>query len=619
MSLYSDLNDVLTPYAQRIKGLAQENTELKADLDTVDDRLIDIDGIIFPKMELGTIGMSSSSIVFNNSTTIVRIGENNGIYVQPNDIIHITDYSIVKFRYALLQDDTGTYAYTSSWLTSDYRIAKNGRLWIIATYNDGRTITDPTAIAKYVRVVTTGGDINALGQRVSTLESYNASLANKKLPYDLFGQGTYGSGNYNPTFRTWRLSTIRTLTYDFDLYVTASSGWRFMCNQYVDGAWTGVNTWITSVEIPANTPFGMVLARNAADEDATSTATAEDFLPNFIFNVDVGEIIDTIQNTTDNLDDRVTALENEYAVTVDTEKIKTYMYHFYNSESAEAYAFFTDPHLMGSAGTFDEDTFNSYIQTLAETVRQTSAAYVVSGGDWLNREDTKAQASAKLGYVDGKMRSIFPSKYYPIAGNHDFNYIGYEDGSRLPEGEWITNSAMRNFWFHDHEQCYYKFKVMTAQNYVLNTRTDYDGTNAYDKTMLDWLASNLIEDDAEHSTIMFHIMHLSNVSSAIPKRVVAIGKIIEAYNSHTVCTLTDETEGYEKTYDFTGTTGKIDYVIVGHTHADFTETFGGVPVIGCVNFTSGNTASFDLVFADYTNGKVYTTRIGSGENREFNI
>lgn len=32
MSLYSDLNEVLTPYAQRIKGLAQEHTELKADL-----------------------------------------------------------------------------------------------------------------------------------------------------------------------------------------------------------------------------------------------------------------------------------------------------------------------------------------------------------------------------------------------------------------------------------------------------------------------------------------------------------------------------------------------------------------------------------------------------------
>ena len=37
MSLYSDLNEVLTPYAQRIKGLAADNEEIKADLgDKVD-------------------------------------------------------------------------------------------------------------------------------------------------------------------------------------------------------------------------------------------------------------------------------------------------------------------------------------------------------------------------------------------------------------------------------------------------------------------------------------------------------------------------------------------------------------------------------------------------------
>lgn len=37
MSLYSDLNEVLTPYAQRIKGLATANEEIKADLDDLDD------------------------------------------------------------------------------------------------------------------------------------------------------------------------------------------------------------------------------------------------------------------------------------------------------------------------------------------------------------------------------------------------------------------------------------------------------------------------------------------------------------------------------------------------------------------------------------------------------
>lgn len=40
MSLYSDLNDVLTPYAQRIKGLAAANNEVKADLADVPNRTV---------------------------------------------------------------------------------------------------------------------------------------------------------------------------------------------------------------------------------------------------------------------------------------------------------------------------------------------------------------------------------------------------------------------------------------------------------------------------------------------------------------------------------------------------------------------------------------------------
>jgi predicted phosphodiesterase len=352
------------------------------------------------------------------------------------------------------------------------------------------------------------------------------------------------------------------------------------------------------------------MAHDAEDEDTSSTATPEEFLPNFTFNTE-------LTNKIANLDERVTDLEQ--STETDSAKVTEFMSHYYASDTAEAYAFLTDPHLMGSAGAFDEDTFNKYINVLSKTVKQTSAAYVVCGGDWLNQEDSKAEAAAKLGYVDGTMRSIFPGKYYPIAGNHDFNYIGYEDGARLPDSQWVSNTAMRNFWFHDHEQCYYKFKVMTAQNYVLNTRTDHNGTYSYDKTMLDWFAANLIEDDAPHSTIMFHIYFLSAVGTTIPTRVVAIGKIIAAFNAHSTCVLTNDSDGYDKAYDFTNTTGHIDYVIVGHTHADFSDTFGGVPVVGCDNFTEGNVATFDMVFADYTNHKLYLTRFGSGESREFYI
>ena len=178
---------------------------------------------------------------------------------------------------------------------------------------------------------------------------------------------------------------------------------------------------------------------------------------------------------------------------------------------------------------------------------------------------------------------------------------------------------MKNFWFEKWGECYYKFKSEIAQNYVLNTRTDYDGTSAYDKTMLDWLAAQLIEDDPAHATIFLHMYRLTTSTSTIPTRIAAVGAIIEAFNGHTTCTLTDADHGYDKEYDFTGTTGHIDYVMAGHSHADYEQTLGDVPVIATTNMQDGNVPTFDLVFADYTNGKLYLKRIGNGSSRTIDI
>lgn len=438
-------------------------------------------------------------------------------------------------------------------------------------------------------------------------DNYRSVLETNHFDTSLFGKGQTDSALDSciaPTLRRYRASTLRPITLDYDIDLVCASGYVFFLMEYLNGVWTrrgGPSAWLSNASVSKGTRFAISIRT----EPEVTTGEAD--IPTFVSKLEVKTNLTNL-------------IGSDALPAVDENAIEEYMAHFYDSQEVEAYAFFTDPHLMGTDGTFDINAFYLHMNTLAETVRRTSANYVVCGGDWLSSGDTKAQASYKLGFVDGKLRSMFPEKYYPIVGNHDFNYLGVDgEGNRLTEANWVSNVAMRNFWFHEYDNCYYKFKVATAQNYMLNTRTDHDGTNAYDKTMLDWLAQNLIEDDAPHSTIMFHIYYLSSVGSTIPKRVVAIGKIIEAFNNHSVCTLTDATEGYSKTYDFTGTTGHIDYVIVGHTHADFSDTLGGVPVIGCDNFTEGGTATFDLIFADYTNGKVYTTRIGSGSSREFSI
>lgn len=574
--------------------------DVKEDLGNTNDVMSEINGIILPNMEKGYIAFSTSAMSYQDSDYSVRT-ERYGepIYVSVGDVIELSDKETFAYKYAVYSN--GTYYY-SDYTSQDAVMSRSGQLFITAKYIDGSIISSPD-IFYVIRINKHNGILNeiesSLNDSIQNMNMYTNILENGQLISDCFLPGEISNGKYSPT-RKYRVTTPQKEMWNYDMIIRAESGYRFSVSSFVsmdsdESTWSG---WVTSYTIPANTPCLIMLAK--VNEDTSVVADPSEFVTHYIVSTDFKKIVDAIN------------------VTVDEAKIKAHMSRLYDSNIAESYVFFTDPHLMGTNGTYDENTFNYYMNYLKTVVDKATVDFVVCGGDWLNNGDTKAQASYKLGVVDGKMRELFGADYYPMTGNHDFNYLGVDgNGNRLPSYEWISNNAMKNFWFYRFEHCYYKYDGAYSKYYVLDTRTDHDGTQTYDETMLDWLASNLIEDDPIRATIMFHIMYLSGTT--IPTRILALGEIISAFNNHTTCVLTEETHEYAKTYDFTNTTGHIDYCIVGHSHADFNDTLGGVPVIGCINFTNGDVASFDLVFADYTNRKVYTTRIGTGSNREFDI
>lgn len=74
MSLYSDLKEVLTPYAQRIKGLAQKNTELKADLGDLQTDKVSAE--LFKKCEL--VEVPASANLWDASTVSEGLLHTNG-------------------------------------------------------------------------------------------------------------------------------------------------------------------------------------------------------------------------------------------------------------------------------------------------------------------------------------------------------------------------------------------------------------------------------------------------------------------------------------------------------------------------------------------------------------
>lgn len=588
--------------------LADDVTDLKTDLqNNIGERLTKVDGIIVPTMEKGGIAFSSSSVAYQALTNAIRTPQNSTLTVHKGDVIGLTDYTTAKFKVAIMYEE-GHYSY-QNFMTADFTANIDGVLLLDVRYIDDSDVTNVGELQSLIRINKHTGDLHDINDELEIINNYQEILETSTFPKEYMGVGEYGSGTYFPVSqggRKYRIATIKTLTFDFDITLKPKTGFRVYCSAYINGSW--VNGWqTTSYTFKANTPFGFQIAR--VTEDTSETADVDTFLANCI--------------ATTNFSDKVYEIENQLGANADEDAIEEFMARFYASEQAEAYAFFTDPHLMGTNGTFSESTFNSYIKVLEDTVKRTSASYVVCGGDWLNNGDTKDEASVKLGYVDGRMKSIFPNRYFPMVGNHDYNYLGVDSGgTRLTEANWITRDALHNFWFAEYpNSTYYKFKKALALNYVLNTEMDYDSIDAVTKAQIKWFGDELTTDNPTHATVFLHIIYLSAVGTTVPKKVEAIGKIIEAFNDHTTLTLTDEELDGQGTlsFDFTSTTGHIDYCVAGHSHADFTTTLGGVPVIGCINFQSGGVPSFDLVFADYTNSKVYTTRVGSGSSRSFNI
>src|SRR5699024_2749528 len=91
-------------------------------------------------------------------------------------------------------------------------------------------------------------------------------------------------------------------------------------------------------------------------------------------------------------------------------------------------------------------------------------------------------------------------------------------------------------------------------------------------------------------------------------------QLIETYNTHKSVTINS------KTYDFSGKTGRLEFVLCGHLHLDKNGVAGGVPVVASLNATETTGYGFDLVLADYDKRSLNEIRVGSrGTNRLFSL
>ncbi len=275
----------------------------------------------------------------------------------------------------------------------------------------------------------------------------------------------------------------------------------------------------------------------------------------------------------------------------------------FGTESAdiESFLFFTDPHWMGAD---ERPYFKQMAVTLQRYFNNVPASFIVDNGDWLGDSDTLAQACTKIGYLNGSMRGIFGDKYYPVAGNHDFNSQG---------SEFLSSQILTNLYFRRFKKLYYSFDGYNTRFFVLNSGTVSANETDEQNEQVTWFAESLLNGSSDHYAVFVHAYYVTSTGDSVAYVTNQCAQIANVYNNRQSVTFKGVT------YDFSSATGRVEFFMTGHTHKDRNTKVGNIPIVVTTKTLDGYATTFEMVYADYVTRRLYCIRVGAGNNRTFNL
>ena len=319
-------------------------------------------------------------------------------------------------------------------------------------------------------------------------------------------------------------------------------------------------------------------------------------------------------------DTRLTAAESRIAVlegSMDSEALTAVAASLTEmqaaSGSADSFLFFTDPHLCEVSNW--KPGFEEWMRHLGSYYSQLPVRFALCGGDWMGHDDTPANARAKLSLIYTEMRRRF-STFHMCVGNHDTN----EQGKATTEAaRWtgrLDPQGAANIWYNG--RSYYDFFTPSARYFILDTGGESNGNAyaAYYTAERAWLAEQLLANTAANIVFVQHIVYgVNEVTDGVPTTTTpqhgaasAFLRLAQAFNARGSVTL----DGV--TYNFEHATGKVRFVIAGHTHYDSISTAYDLPIwITGRTFSTDITSlqRIDLMVADFENGVVKAVRVGA--------
>ena len=272
-------------------------------------------------------------------------------------------------------------------------------------------------------------------------------------------------------------------------------------------------------------------------------------------------------------------------------------------EHGVEFFFVTDTHWLGNAQQSGE--------IIAKMSKDLNIPLVVFGGDAVySRADSRSEAIEELrDFYDAYNKDFY---LFSTIGNHDYNYVGSSDttiyttdgdlyavGCRRMEDFAYTDQSARHAYYDNTSQKVRYIQVNCANNQAI--------TNAD----LEWVDARITELDAGWTAILFSHSYFSSGAS-IPTAC--------AENAEHFATLNESADA------------TIACWIVGHCHMDTSDDTHGILVISTscdvynqstqnggpeMAFGTDTEQCIDCYQIDTSNRKIYVTRIGAGDDREF--
>ncbi len=283
-------------------------------------------------------------------------------------------------------------------------------------------------------------------------------------------------------------------------------------------------------------------------------------------------------------------------------------------ENGERFMYFTDTHYIssGSNGVLSAG-YDQHIDIMGVYFKSSDLSFAISGGDWLNNSNTTEGALDCMRDIDMRMQTAFGRNYYMVVGNHDYNYqIKPEGGGSVVMSKYqLTPDQIASVWYTDERysgKTYYSFVGENTKVYVFDCGIDWGHTttmNEYDEEQLAWFLSELEKNDDAHIAVAPHMYNVINETDVH----IMIKQALDISNAY------NERGTYEynrRTYDFSGKSGRVEFLIAGHQHHDYVDYYKGIPCVLVVNNgSSGSYPAFDMVAVDYDARVLHTVRVGT--------